>query len=97
MPTRKRTLRKCAIGHEYLKSTDCPTCPRCEEERAPASGFLAGLSAPARRALEREKISTLAQLSKKSEREILALHGMGPGSIPKLRAALESKGLSFRK
>jgi uncharacterized protein YdhG (YjbR/CyaY superfamily) len=54
------------------------------------------LVAPARRALEREGINTLLQLSKYSEGEILELHGMGPSTIPKLRSALKAKGLTFR-
>ena len=55
------------------------------------------LAAPARRALEREGIVTLRQLSQYSEGEILQLHGMGPSTIPKLRSALKAKGLTFRK
>jgi len=55
------------------------------------------VAAPARRALEREGIDTLHKLSKYSEEELLKLHGMGPGSIPKLRSTLKEKGLSFRK
>lgn len=59
--------------------------------------FLPMLSAPARRALENKRIKSLLMLSKFTEKEILALHGMGPGSIPKLRKALNEEGLSFRK
>lgn len=61
------------------------------------SRFLSFLSAPARRALEKEGITTLLKLSKYSEKELLQLHGMGPGSIPKLRSVLKEQGLSFRK
>jgi hypothetical protein len=96
MPVRKTTLRTCPNGHTYYKSTDCPSCPICEQERKPAAGFLSALSAPARRALETAGIITLKELSKKTEKEILALHGMGPGSIPKLKVALKEAGLSFR-
>ena len=92
-----KTLRTCKKGHHYYKSSDCPTCPVCEKERHPTNGFLSLLSAPARRALEREGIKTLKQLSKYSEKEILKLHGMGPGSIPKLFAALSEKGLTFNE
>ncbi len=92
----KGTLRICKKGHRYYKSSDCPTCPVCEQERKPDKGFLALLSAPARQALENAGIKTLSDLSKKSESEILQLHGMGPGSIPKLRKALQSEGLSFK-
>ena len=56
-----------------------------------------GLGAPARRALESAGIKTLKQLSTYSEKELLALHGFGPGSLPKLREALKEKGLAFKK
>ncbi|AXO91952.1 RNA polymerase alpha subunit C-terminal domain-containing protein [Bacillus cereus group sp. MYBK226-2] len=92
----EKTLRTCEKGHEYYKSSDCPTCPTCEKERTPKEGFLSLLSAPARRALEHLGIHTVEELSKYSEKEILKLHGMGPASLPKLRAALEKKGLSFK-
>ncbi|MFC5591985.1 RNA polymerase alpha subunit C-terminal domain-containing protein [Sporosarcina soli] len=97
MTKSEKTLRVCDNGHEYYKSSDCPTCPICEQERKPADGFLSNLSAPARRALESNGITTLEQLSNYSEKEILTFHGMGPASLPKLRAALEEEGLSFRK
>jgi hypothetical protein len=92
----KKTLRKCENGHSYYKSSDCPVCPVCEQERKPENGFLSTLSAPARRALENKGISTLKQLSQFSEREILALHGMGKSSIPTLREALQKEKLSFK-
>lgn len=91
------TLRTCEHGHSYYKKSDCPTCPTCEAERKPKEGFLALLSAPARRALENENITTLPQLAAYSEKEILKLHGIGPSAIPKLRQALEEEGLSFNK
>ncbi|EJV77321.1 MULTISPECIES: RNA polymerase alpha subunit C-terminal domain-containing protein [Bacillus] len=92
----EKTLRACEQGHEYYKSSDCPTCPTCEKERKPKKGFLSLLSAPARRALEHHGIQTVEELSKYSEKEILKLHGMGPASLPKLRQALEESGLSFK-
>lgn len=97
MTTSKKTLRTCSKGHSYYKSSDCPTCPTCEQERKPDSGFLSVLSAPARRALENNGITSLQQLSTCSEKEILQFHGMGPASIPKLRDALKTNGLSFKK
>jgi len=93
----KKNLRTCPKGHQYYKSTDCPACPVCEQERKPKEGFLSLLGAPARRALENKGITTLQQLSKFSEAEILKLHGMGPSTMPKLRSALETRGLSFKK
>lgn len=96
MATSNRDLRTCNKGHQYYKSSDCPTCPICEQERKPDSGFLSLLSAPARRALEHNGISSLQKLSKYSEKEILQFHGMGPASLPKLRTALQEEGLSFK-
>lgn len=96
MATTEKSLRTCENGHQYYKSSDCPTCPVCENERKPGEGFLSILSAPARRALEHEGITTVEQLAKRSEKEIMQLHGMGPASLPKLRAALSEEGLSFK-
>ena len=96
MTTSKGSLRVCSNGHEYNKSSDCPVCPTCEQERKPTDGFLAKLSAPARRALEHHGITTLQQLATYSEKEILKLHGIGPASLPVLRASLEESGLSFK-
>ncbi|MCM3236214.1 RNA polymerase alpha subunit C-terminal domain-containing protein [Heyndrickxia oleronia] len=96
MTISKKTLRTCKNGHQYYKSSDCPTCPICEKERETINGFLTSLSAPARRALETNGIITLQKLSTYSEKDILQIHGMGPASMPKLRAALKENGLSFR-
>ncbi|MBO9682279.1 MAG: RNA polymerase alpha subunit C-terminal domain-containing protein [Flavisolibacter sp.] len=90
------TLRTCPKGHQYYKTSDCPTCPICEEERKPKDGFLSLLAAPARRALENNGITRLEQLSKFSEEEILKFHGMGKTSLPKLKEVLAKKGLSFK-
>ncbi|MDT9722762.1 RNA polymerase alpha subunit C-terminal domain-containing protein [Paenibacillus sp. ClWae2A] len=97
MANDKGTLKTCEQGHSYYKKSDCPTCPTCEAERKPTEGFLALLSAPARRALENEGITTLLQLAEYTEKEILKLHGIGPSAMPKLRNALEEEGLSFKK
>ncbi|MGF9966250.1 RNA polymerase alpha subunit C-terminal domain-containing protein [Bacillus rhizoplanae] len=96
MTTSNKSLRTCSKGHKYYRSSDCPTCPICEKERKPDNGFLSLLSAPARRALENNGITSLQQLSNFSEDEILQFHGMGPSSLPKLKTALQTNGLSFR-
>ncbi|WP_144550758.1 RNA polymerase alpha subunit C-terminal domain-containing protein [Bacillus sp. X1(2014)] len=96
MTTSEKNLKTCDQGHQFYKSSDCPTCPTCENERKPADGFLSVLSAPARRALENNGITTLQQLSTFTEKEVLQFHGMGPASLPKLRSALKENGLSFR-
>ncbi len=93
---KSKSLRTCRKGHQYYKSTDCPTCPVCEKQRAPETGFLSGLSAPARRALENKGIKTVKQLARFSETDILALHGMGKTSLPKLRTELKKAGLHFK-
>ena len=97
MAAPKKNMRICSEGHKYYKSSDCPVCPVCEKEKQPADGFLSLLAAPARRALENNGINTLQKLSAFTEDAVLAFHGMGPGSIPKLKTALGSKGLSFKK
>jgi uncharacterized protein YdhG (YjbR/CyaY superfamily) len=63
---------------------------------AQPAGFMAAVSEPARRALEGAGIKTLKQLAKYTEADVLALHGMGPASIPKLKEVLDAEGLSFR-
>lgn len=93
----KKILKTCKNGHKFYKSSDCPTCPICEEERKPKDNFLSLIGAPARRALEREGISTLDKLTLYSEKDILALHGMGKSSIPKLNEAFANAGLSFKE
>lgn len=93
----KKTLKTCEKGHQFYKSTDCPSCPVCEKERKPKEGFLSVLSAPARRALEHEGILSLEQLSAYSEKDILKLHGVGPASMPTLKKKLSEKGLKFKE
>jgi DNA-directed RNA polymerase alpha subunit len=92
----KVQLKKCSHGHSFYKSSDCPTCPVCEAARKPVEGFMAGLSAPARRALEQAGIHSVKDLARYSEKEILQLHGMGPSSLPKLKEALKKEGLTFK-
>ncbi|WP_285008589.1 RNA polymerase alpha subunit C-terminal domain-containing protein [Pedobacter faecalis] len=95
--TAQKNLKTCKNGHPFYKSSDCPTCPVCEAQRKPEDGFLSLIGAPARRALERESIKTLADLSKWSEQELLKLHGMGPTTIPKLKKALEDRGRNLKR
>jgi len=97
MATTKKTLRTCPKGHQYYKSTDCPTCPVCEAAKKPEEGVLSLMGAPARRALEGAGIRTEKELSRWSEKDLLKLHGFGKSSLPKLREALKAKGLSLRE
>ncbi|MFC6331983.1 RNA polymerase alpha subunit C-terminal domain-containing protein [Paenibacillus septentrionalis] len=93
---RENKMRICSNGHKYYKSSDCPNCPKCEQEKKPDIGFLSRLSNPARHALEHKGITTLHKLSTFTEREILQLHGMGPRSMPILKEALQSQDLAFK-
>lgn len=93
----KKVLKTCKNGHQFYKSSNCKSCPVCEAENKPKDGFMANISAPARRALVNNKINSLTELAQYTEKEILALHGIGPTVIPKLKAALKDSGLSFRK
>jgi hypothetical protein len=92
-----KTRRVCPRGHVYFKSSDCPTCPECEAARAAADGFLAQLAAPARRALEAARLTTLAKLARRSEADVRDLHGMGPNAMAKLRKSLEKEGLTWAR
>ena len=96
MPVSQK-LRTCPKGHQFHKTSDCPTCPVCEAERKPVNGFLSILAAPARRALENNGITTLESLSSFSEGDLLELHGMGKSSLPKLRKVLNENGPKFRE
>ena len=93
MPAKK--LKTCDRGHKFYKSSDCPSCPICAAQDKPETGFLSLLSSPARGALEHAGITSLTELSRHSEREILKLHGVGPKTIPTLRQALHDAGLNF--
>lgn len=61
------------------------------------NGDLPNIGAPATRALAEAGIRHLRQLTKYSEKELLALHGVGPKAIRILQSALTEKGLSFKK
>ncbi|WP_435820626.1 DNA-binding protein [Micromonospora purpureochromogenes] len=53
------------------------------------------VGAPARRALAGAGWTRLDQLTAVTERELRALHGVGPKAIGVLRAALRDRGLSL--
>lgn len=95
--TVEKSVRVCEKGHKYYKSSDCLSCPICDKENKPNSGFLSKLSSPARNALIQEGIDTLQELSKYTEKEILKLHGIGRASLPTMRTSLEEEGLSFKE
>lgn len=94
---KEKRVRICEKGHKYYKSSECPSCPACDKENKPESGFLSKLSSPARNALLHEGIGNLQEPTKYSEKEILKIHGIGPASLPIMRTLLEEEGLSFKK
>jgi hypothetical protein len=87
--------KTCANGHVFEKSTDCPVCPTCESARMNASPF-PKIGAPATRALENAGVQGLHELENWSERELLALHGMGPKAVRILREHLAANHLGFK-
>jgi hypothetical protein len=87
--------KTCANGHTFEKSSDCPTCPTCEQARL-ASSPLPKIGAPATRALANSGVHSLHDLADWSEPEVLALHGMGPKAVGILRENLADVGLAFR-
>ena len=91
----KATLRTCPQGHKFYKSSDCFTCPVCEAEKNKV--FFVKVGAPARRALQGKGIDSIVKLAKYTEKDILALHGMGKTTIPVLKKVLQDNGLDFKK
>lgn len=89
-----KSKRICFNGHPFNKTSDCPTCPICEAIKKTTSEFQS-ISAPARRALEAAQIHTLDDLSAWTEKDLLALHGFGPSSLPKLKKQLAEFGLNL--
>lgn len=94
---RKAQLRICKHGHKFYKTSDCPTCPICEQKKKSAQSLIPKLSAPATRALLNAGIKSLSQLAGYSENDILKLHGVGPSALPLMRKALKEKGMTFKK
>lgn len=57
---------------------------------------LPNIGAPATRALTQAGYTTLKQLTKLNEAELLQMHGVGPRAIRILKEALKAKGWSFK-
>jgi hypothetical protein len=98
MEKRTKRLIVCSRGHKFYKSSDRPVCPSCWPgyyRKKLQNDLPPTIAAPALRALLNAKITSLASLAKHTEQEVLALHGMGPSSLPLLRKALRAKKLSF--
>ena len=84
---KRGTSKTCPNGHSYIKSSDCPTCPVCEQQ-SKTGNFLDEFAGPARRALQAAGITTLKQLSEYPEQDLLGLHGFGPASMPVVKRLL---------
>ena len=62
-----------------------------------ASDFPKGIGKPALRALASAGFDRLDQLTRGTESELLALHGMGPKAIGIIKAALRTQGKALSK
>jgi hypothetical protein len=60
-----------------------------------SSGIPARIGKPAYRALAAKGITELGRLTKFTENELLAMHGVGPKAVAILRDALAETGMSF--
>ena len=58
--------------------------------------FPAGMSGPSLRALDAAGVRSMDDLTRRTERELAALHGMGPKALRILREALADSGRGFR-
>lgn len=63
----------------------------------PESALPKGIGKPATRALAAAGVSRLGQVTRFSEAQLLALHGVGPKAVGIIKAALEAQGKSLAK
>ena len=66
-------------------------------EQRPADRWPKGTGNPASSALEHAGVFTLEDLTRLTERELRALHGVGPKAVEVLKAALAERGLALRE
>lgn len=59
--------------------------------------FLQQLSKPARNALLHNGIQSFEQLAELTEKQVLAIHGIGPKSLPMMKAALSQANQAFKQ
>ena len=64
-------------------------------KKTPASDFPPGVARPAVRALASIGVHRLDQITRFSESELAALHGMGPRALGAIKAALRTQGKSL--
>lgn len=70
--------------------------PANETTHPNKAAFPTGVSGPALRALSAAGIRSVADLSRWSEKDLAALHGMGPKALTVLEDALAASGRRFR-
>ena len=61
------------------------------------SEFPKGVAKPAQRALASAGVTRLGQLTRFTEAELLALHGMGPKAVRLVKEALRAQGKSLAR
>lgn len=54
------------------------------------------LAAPAQRALKNAGITQLEDLGSRTEADLAKVHGMGPGALMRIKAALAEHDLAFK-
>lgn len=90
-----KMVKVCSRGHTFRKSSNSPVCPACWPGFYKKHDFPSDISGPALRALLNANITKLEHLSKFTEAELSALHGMGPKAVRLLKAAMKERGIKF--
>jgi hypothetical protein len=83
------------LGHGHAMAVYATLKPFLGKQKEEAPALPVKLSAPAQRALAGAGISTLKQLAKWTESDLMELHGMGPNAVKQLQKALDDNGLAF--
>lgn len=83
--------------NEGLRSTDAVRVVSMSTRKLPEDAFSPefprAMGRPANAALVAEGFTTLEQIARLSERELLAIHGVGPKAVAILREELAARGL----
>ena len=92
-------IKVCKNGHRFEKTSDCPVCLVCsaKEMKNKFGEEFPYIGAPAFRALDSAGIEILTDLTKYTEKELLALHGFGPKALRLLTERLAEKGMGLAK
>jgi DNA-directed RNA polymerase alpha subunit len=63
----------------------------------PLESLKPSIGNPAKNALSNIGITTLQQLTKLTEKELLQIHGVGPKAVGIIKEAMKKEGISFKK